>query len=302
MPTLKMIQVMKHGKSGLMIMKSTADIPTKLDSLILEGIIFYKIQKNMIIRLFCIVCMLASSVSCSYAQSTHVIEPAIMEVRYNVVQGKNKDAFAFRCGKTVSQYFSVNTYRDDSLRSSPDPAVSTIVLDEMLEEAYNRNDPSKRRPSSPDYGTYFYWNMTAGKISVYSRAMLNRYVSEEDIPTMEWEIEEDSVMTVIGYECHKAKTHFRGRDWTVFYTEAIPVSHGPWKFNGLPGMILLAKCDGYITITACEISTTNLTPVTFYNFLDYKFQPMERKKVLDIKTNPKTYPANTIIRSPMELE
>lgn len=135
----------------------------------------------------------ASSLS---AQSTHVIELAIIEVRYNVVHGTDKDQYAYRCGRNVSQYFSVNNLRDDSLRASPDPAISSIVLDEMLAEALNRNDPSKRRPTSPGRGDYMYWNMPEGKISVYTSVMGSKYVAEEDIPSMEWEINEDSVTNV----------------------------------------------------------------------------------------------------------
>ena len=41
--------------------------------------------------------------------------------------------------------------------------------------------------------------------------------------------------------CKKAKTTFRGRTYNVWYTEKIPVSAGPWKLHGLPGLILLAE-------------------------------------------------------------
>ena len=35
---------------------------------------------------------------------------------------------------------------------------------------------------------------------------------------------------------------------------------------------------------------------------EYKYEPLERLKYLKIKTNPNSYPANTIIIPPMELE
>ena len=236
------------------------------------------------------------------AQETHVIEPSILEVRYEVTHEKDKDMFALRCGKNVSQYFSVGKLRDDSLRASPDPTVSQIPLDEMMEEAMHRDDPSKRRPSSPCHSDYLYWNLSVGKVSVYTSVFGSKYVIEEETPTMDWEIYEDSVQTIIGYECHKAKTKFRGREWTVWYAGDIPVSLGPWKLNGLPGLILRAECKDYIIITASSIMTSNLSPVTFYNFAEYKYEPLERLKYLKIKTNPNSYPANTIIIPPMELE
>ena len=147
-----------------------------------------------------------------------------------------------------------------------------------------------------------YKNLSAGKVSVYTSVFGSKYVIEEEAPTMDWEIYEDSVQTIIGYECHKAKTKFRGREWTVWYAGDIPVSLGPWKLNGLPGLILRAECKDYIIITASSIMTSNLSPVTFYNFAEYKYEPLERLKYLKIKTNPNSYPANTIIIPPMELE
>jgi GLPGLI family protein len=40
------------------------------------------------------------------------------------------------------------------------------------------------------------------------------------------------------FTCNKATCHFRGRDYVAWYTNEIPVPHGPWKFQGLPGLIL----------------------------------------------------------------
>ena len=39
------------------------------------------------------------------------------------------------------------------------------------------------------------------------------------------------------YECQKAQCYFRGRQWTAWFAPGIPISDGPWKFGGLPGLI-----------------------------------------------------------------
>ena len=54
-----------------------------------------------------------------------------------------------------------------------------------------------------------------------------------------WQLQDgDSI--VCGYPCHKATTTFRGRTWTAWYTLDLPYSDGPWKFCGLPGLVLYA--------------------------------------------------------------
>ena len=125
------------------------------------------------------------------AQETHVIEPSILEITYNVTHGKDKDIYALRCGKNVSQYFSKASYRNDSLRASPDINISTIPLYESLEAIKNRNDPSKQLPSSPGHNDYMYKNLSAGKVSVYTSVFGSKYVIEEETPTMDWEIYEE---------------------------------------------------------------------------------------------------------------
>jgi GLPGLI family protein len=54
-----------------------------------------------------------------------------------------------------------------------------------------------------------------------------------------WELLPET-KNINSYKCQKARGNFRGRAYTVWFTNDIPVSMGPWKLNGLPGLILEA--------------------------------------------------------------
>lgn len=63
------------------------------------------------------------------------------------------------------------------------------------------------------------------------------YLYEEPLPTMDWQIL-DEYKELLGYRVQKAKCSYRGRKYVAWFTSEIPFSDGPWKFCGLPGLIL----------------------------------------------------------------
>ena len=58
---------------------------------------------------------------------------------------------------------------------------------------------------------------------------------------MQWQLE-DERQTICGYQCQKATCHWRGRNFIAWFTSKIPIKSGPWKFGGLPGLIMKV-CD-----------------------------------------------------------
>ena len=66
-----------------------------------------------------------------------------------------------------------------------------------------------------------------------------RHLVEEPLTNIKWEITNQQ-KELSGYTVTKATTSFRGRDYTAWFTNKIPVKAGPWKLQGLPGLILEA--------------------------------------------------------------
>lgn len=82
-----------------------------------------------------------------------------------------------------------------------------------------------------------YYNDLKGK-QFYSRDIGFRYV-KEPTPQISWELTSET-KKIGDHVVHKATCHFRGRDYTAWFTTDIPLPYGPWKLQGLPGLILEA--------------------------------------------------------------
>lgn len=67
------------------------------------------------------------------------------------------------------------------------------------------------------------------------------YSYEEDRP-LNWKISSET--TKIGeYKVQKAETDFAGRKWIAWFTTDLPYQDGPYKFGGLPGLIVKVEDD-----------------------------------------------------------
>jgi len=67
--------------------------------------------------------------------------------------------------------------------------------------------------------------------------MQDRFYYIQDKELFNWTISEETKQ-IKGYTVQKAITSFAGRDYTAWFSPEIPIAEGPYKFNGLPGLIL----------------------------------------------------------------
>lgn len=91
--------------------------------------------------------------------------------------------------------------------------------------------------------------------TVYPFGFNYAYVKEK-IPTINWKIEKET-KKILGYDCKKATTEYRGRKYEAYFAEKIPTTDGPWKFSGLPGTILeIYDSEKKLTIEAIGVKIT----------------------------------------------
>lgn len=84
----------------------------------------------------------------------------------------------------------------------------------------------------------YYYFAQEGKFFTKER-VFNNYLMEEPAPKISWKISKDTA-SFSGVHCQKATTYFKGRNWVAWFAPDMPFQSGPWKLNGLPGLIITA--------------------------------------------------------------
>lgn len=95
--------------------------------------------------------------------------------------------------------------------------------------------------TSDSVGSYTYTDRVAARM--ISRIPLQgneRYQVCEPLPEIPWTFDGDT-RQIGPYRCERATGHFRGRLYEVWFAPAVPVLAGPWKLQGLPGLVVQAR-------------------------------------------------------------
>lgn len=134
------------------------------------------------------------------------------------------DIQTLQIGQKISKYFS--QYHVDY----------SIKMQELIRKG------AQGLPNSTELGTCSYEvfkQYPNGKFTItdFGGGRIGKNIHEEPIPDLQWEIRME-YDTVLSYRCQKATTKFRGRSYEAWFTTDIPISNGPWKLGGLPGLIL----------------------------------------------------------------
>lgn len=110
---------------------------------------------------------------------------------------------------------------------------------------------------------------------------------KDEVTPLKWELL-DEVKQVHNYKAKKAKTKAFGKHWIAWYTEKIPVSYGPYKFQGLPGLILELYDEGNnfkFDLVEAKVDTTNYSIYETANEVNSKRSEFE-DKIKAYKNNP----------------
>lgn len=79
--------------------------------------------------------------------------------------------------------------------------------------------------------------------SISKHSDLNEMKIVYDDLNFEYELVDEVGPQILGFKTSKAILKWRGRNYIIFYAPDIPVDEGPYKFFGLPGLILSIQDD-----------------------------------------------------------
>lgn len=162
----------------------------------------------------------------------------------------------------------------DYLMVSQDSILKIEVEQMMKSGQFKDLSKSIKEPNFSYKVTKTYPNMDIK----YTEQILQDKISYDDKTKFDWKI--SSEQEKIGsYNTQKATTSFGGRKWTAWFTTDIPFQEGPYKFHGLPGLIV--KIEDESKDYSWELKANKKIP----NYEEESYAEKLQKQFTDSKGN-----------------
>jgi GLPGLI family protein len=228
---------------------------------------------------FIFVFYLSSSGKAQTIDSASIIIKYQLTFLSNSLNPKNKstDIMQLCIGDKISTFYSYMDFRFDSLLKN-DMANGTVIMKDYRESPELRST----YPAPYPLNRYqLYINYPENSITTTDAIFSGNYLFEEEMEPLKWTISGDT-MNLSGYNCQKATTNFRGRSYIAWFASELPWNVGPYKFRGLPGLILKIEDTKENFIFECiEIQHLRIKQPIVLNSKDFiKTSRAEYRKLL----------------------
>ena len=134
-------------------------------------------------------------------------------------------------GRTASAYKSYD-------RKLQDAMMRKQIAQQIAANAGTNGPITVKRGGPRITNNEYYQFPGTGKL-VRKESLINSYLIEEPLPVIKWKISNDTA-SFSGLKCQKATGILKGREYTAWFCPDLPFHSGPWKLNGLPGLIIEA--------------------------------------------------------------
>ena len=120
-----------------------------------------------------------------------------------------------------SRYSSLGKAIKDSLENMTNPVV-------MRMDEYNQ---------MTDFKYTIYKDYQDNELILAEKVFQYELKYKQDLKQIDWEIQPEN-KEILGFSVQKATGNFAGRNYIAWFAPELPFSDGPYKFSGLPGLIL----------------------------------------------------------------
>lgn len=162
----------------------------------------------------------------SLAQGTRIIYEYKFASNIDKKDSLDTELMYLDIKKEGSKFYSRKKFVSDSIREA---YVQKQLSMGSTNISYNDNNPSKVPFSVvkkyPDFNINLHTSMGQNRFDV------------SDVKKIDWKILPEK-KTIDKFEVQKAALDFGGRTWTAWFSQDFPFQDGPYKFHGLPGLIL----------------------------------------------------------------
>ena len=153
---------------------------------------------------------------------------------YELTYKPNKDSI-----KTEKEMMVLDVSKDESLFVSYKQLEYDSVLTANIKKAreFGTVMDKEMMTKKPPIVSYRISKFKDGNLGFKDFIGMSEYYTYQENPELKWNITNEKEKIEI-YNTQKATTDFGGRIWTAWFTSEIPIQDGPYKFSGLPGLII----------------------------------------------------------------
>jgi len=164
-----------------------------------------------------------------------VLDTAAIKISYRLtwkedssnLERVRKENMILLVGKDISKFMSENFY--DMVRFGRQAERAG-----QLRQFFDNNEAQKYLSR---YTYALYKNFPEGSYTYHDKVIPDFLEYTENFSVFNWALL-DETKTIGNYKAQRAYCYYGGRNWTAWYTTEIPINDGPYKFYGLPGLII----------------------------------------------------------------
>lgn len=163
------------------------------------------------------------------------------------------------------------------------------VKSDSLYQEINKSDGEKKKHLISILPTHVFnlfviKNYVDNRLQIIEKFDANYFTYTQE-NTINWKTNLKGNKIIMGYNCKRATSSFHGREWEAWYSEEIPINDGPFKFFGLPGLILEINSNDndYKIVSKSIIKKINnlILPQNIINVNNYETVLKLKKEYVD---------------------